>query len=185
MAKNTYPTISRLPRSYSLEIGRVISRFALLEANLRHVIYALLDVNPKLGRLAVRSSPRIEDTISMIEDVMGVRGIKPNIDMKMFREQCKKLQAFRDGIAHGVWLRHPQSKAPILQVTAGTLGGALQVQPQQKGQKVNSKINPLAAGISLKVFRNYAKGVGIGITWAQKLHHGIQSQLRALRSKHR
>lgn len=62
----------RLPTKYSTAIGRMITRFAALESALRNLIYALLELDPKMGRVAVRN-PRIEESFTMIRDLMGLR----------------------------------------------------------------------------------------------------------------
>ena len=75
----------RLPVAYSTEIGRIISHWAYLEWRLKNVTFALLDVGPKVGRLAIRE-PRASDYIGMFIDLMAVKGIEVSTDLKALKK---------------------------------------------------------------------------------------------------
>lgn len=146
----TFPLWVRLPGAYNAAIGRMVSRFAVVESALRQMIYALLEVEPKYGRVAVRN-PRVDDSFTMIEDLMSLRGFKTSLDMKELRRLCKQLEQFRDKVAHGVWARHTGSKLPVLQVTAGNY-------QDEAGRAVKARIVPRAVGIAVKDFKSFTDG---------------------------
>ena len=60
----TYPVRRKLPVAYSTEIGRIITRWAWLEWELKRVAYTILEIGPKEGRLSVRE-PRAHDYLTM------------------------------------------------------------------------------------------------------------------------
>src|SRR5260221_12340075 len=98
----TYRMRQRLPTAYNTELGRVVMRFAILENILRGLTYSLLEVNPKFGRIAVRS-PRIQDSTAMIQDFMSLHGFSSRLDLKELLKGARVLEEFRDRISHGVW----------------------------------------------------------------------------------
>ena len=172
----TYPVRYRLPTKYSTAIGRMITRFAALEAALRNLIYALLELDPKMGRVAVRN-PRIQESFTMIQDLMGLRSFTTTLDIKRLASDCKKLEQFRDKIAHGVWVRHSRSDLPILQVTAGTF-------PEKPGGKsIKGRIRPGAVNVTLESFRSHTRGVDIAFKADKQLGRELGAQHRALHKK--
>ena len=135
----TYPTRARLPAPYSAHIGRVVTRWSLLHATLRQVGYALLQVNPKLGRVMVQE-PRVADHVTMIEDAMTVLSLKTSVDTKELKKGLKTLDEIRNKLAHGVWVRHSQTSVPVLQDTRGT-------SVTEGGKPIKAKINPKESSI--------------------------------------
>lgn len=171
-----YPIWYRLPTKYSTAIGRMISRFAVLESALRNLIYALLDLDPKMGRIAIRN-PRIDESFTMIKDLMGLRSFTTTLDIKFLASECKKMELFRDKIAHGVWVRHSGSDLPVLQVTAGTF-------PEKPGGKsIKGKIRPVALNVTLEDFRSYTRGVNFALKAVKQLGRELNAQHRALHKK--
>ena len=111
----THPIRFRLPTSYNTEIGRIIQHWALLEWRIRSIAYLLLDLDPKRGRVAVREV-RINMYVTMIEDLSKIRSIKLDIDTKQLKKNLEKLAYLRNAIAHGIWVKHPQTLKPVLQI---------------------------------------------------------------------
>lgn len=172
----TYPVRYRLPTKYSTAIGRMITRFAALESALRNLIYALLELEPKMGRVAVRN-PRIEESFTIIRDLMGLRSFTTTLDMKRLASDCKTLEQFRDKIAHGVWVKHSRSDLPVLQVTAGKF-------PEKPGGKsIKGRIQPAAFNVTLENFRSYTSGVDFAFKAVKQLARELGAQHRALHKK--
>lgn len=171
-----YPIWYRLPTKYSTAIGRMISRFAVLESALRTLIYALLELEPKMGRVAVRN-PRIKDSFAMIKDLMGLRSFTTTLDIKLLASECKKMEQFRDKIAHGVWVRHPQSDLPILQVTAGKFS------KKPGGKSLTGRIRPAGFNVTFEDFRAYTRGVDFALKAVKQLGQELNAQHRALQKK--
>src|SRR5690606_23060901 len=92
-SKTACPVRRRLPRNYSTEIGRVIARWALFESRLRALAYLLLDVSPERGRLAVRGG-RVADYLTMLEDLMVLRGVGVTVNIKALKLPLSEVEAF-------------------------------------------------------------------------------------------
>ena len=165
----TYPGCYRLPTSYSTAIGRYITRFAALESALRHLIYVLLEVDRKMGRVAVRN-PRIEDSLTMIRDLVALRSFQTTLDLNLLAKECKKLEKFRDKLAHGVWAKHPKSQLPVLQVTAGTYS------EKPGGKSVKARIQPMALGVTVQNIRDHIRGVDFAFKAVMELAHELSAQ---------
>ena len=172
----TYPVIYRLPTQYSTAIGRIVTRFSVLESALRNLIYALLELDPKMGRVAVKN-PRIDDSFTMIQDLMGLRSFTTILDIKRLAGDCRKLEQFRDKVAHGIWVRHSRSDVPILQVTAGS-------HPDKPGGKATKgRIRPATFEVTPETFRSHARGIDVALKAVKQLGRELGAQHRALRKK--
>lgn len=114
-----YPLILNLPDGHYREIGRVVTRWAVLEWRLRRVAYLLLGIGPKEGRVAVRD-PRAVDYVTMIRNLMTARGLKIEFDWKTLNTWLESQGNMRDRLAHGIWLKMPEQTHPVLQLTKGT-----------------------------------------------------------------
>lgn len=137
------------------------------------LIYDLLELEPKLGRATVRS-PRASDTFAMIQDLIALRGFKTDLNVKTLGKMCKELEEFRDKVAHGVWVRHEKSNAPILRVTAGTYPKT------EGGESVKARIHPQAFRITLEVFRSHITGIDNAIRGVKQLAKELRPQHVAL-----
>jgi len=168
----TYPTRARLPASYSANVGRIITRWALLEATLRQVGYGLLLLDPKLGRLMIQE-PRIESYVTMIEDVMIVLRFKTSVDTKDLKRGLKTLDEIRNKLAHGVWVRHARTSIPVLQDTKGTSA-------TDTGQPIKARINPKALAVTPDNFRARIIGIKNATKIIRQLGREIERQLRSL-----
>lgn len=149
----THPIRYRLPVSYSTEIGRIMTRWAILEWRLRVATYMLLDVGPKEGRIAVRE-PRPQDYGVMLRDLMQIKGFKPTkIQPKDLGKAIDSMAFYRNALAHGIWLKVKSRRLPWLQVLAGSY-------PPSPGAKaVKAKIDPQGVEISPTNLREIRAGI--------------------------
>ena len=169
----TYPVRRKLPVAYSTEIGRIITRFAFLETQLRNITYHLLDISPKQGRVAVRQF-RVADQITIIEDLAKLAKIDLKVTWKNLKQPCKEAESYRDRLAHGVWLKHSETETPVLQdfSTAYVRNGA----PRKP------KIYPLAVPVQLE----HLKNITSNIEQLSDLLHVIEERaIRAMRQASR
>ena len=172
----TYPLWHRLPTAYNAAIGRMVSRFALLEKRVNDLIYGLLELDPKMGRVAVRS-PRMSDSFVMLQDLIALRGFACTADLKSLGNLCKRLEELRDRVCHGIWVKHPASKTPILQVLAGSYAET------PGGASVKARINPQALSITLADFRHHLKLTDQAILALRAISRELEPQHFALLQK--
>ncbi len=141
-----YPIRYRLPVPYSTEIGRIIPRWSFLEYRLKETAYMLLDVDHKIGRIAIRE-PRTTDYVDMIRDLMSLKSLTTTVDLKKLRKTVEEIQSFRDKLAHGIWARHDTTNLPVLQVIKGSYIS------EPESQKTKARIDPLAMAVRLADLR--------------------------------
>jgi hypothetical protein len=129
------------------EIGKVIVGYASVEWRLSDMLYAVLSVGPKQGRLAV-VEPRAPERLDLLGELAALRGVrlssllgirtKPNL-LKL-RNEIEWCRAQRALIAHGLWAFDPDNlgQTYLRRVTGDW-------RPDQKDrQKVSRKIKPEA-----------------------------------------
>lgn len=141
----TYPVRKRLPTTHYTEIGRIITRFAFIERQLHHITRLVLDVGRKQGRLAIHQF-RARDQLILIKDLGRLNGLKFKVDWKTLGSALKELESYRDRISHCVWIKHPDTKTPVLQDFSTAY-----VQGLPQGTK--PKITPLAVELPLEMLR--------------------------------
>lgn len=113
-----YKVRRSLPMAHNREIGRIVTHWSHLEWRLKNVVYVLLGIGPKEGRLAVREI-RASSYATMIEDLLDVKCVSVSIDLGNFRKLLSELGDHRNRLVHGVWLKHPSYSDPVLQLTKG------------------------------------------------------------------
>jgi hypothetical protein len=102
---DAYPEYE-IPADICREIGRIMVRWAYFEQSVRRTIWGLMDVDERMGRLAVRD-PRIDDRIEMIPDLAYLRGVKiDEARIKKLVINAREILKYRDLLAHGIWVRH-------------------------------------------------------------------------------
>lgn len=112
------PEVRRLPATYATQIGRVISRWAYQEWLLTRVMYELLGLSPKAGRLAVKTG-NINTYMQMLSDLMRVYPIQVPTNMNKLWQDLAKAESERDHLAHGLWLKESGSPSLRLWHTRG------------------------------------------------------------------
>ena len=165
-----YLTRYRLPVSYSTEIGRIITRWAFLEWRMRETAYLLLDIGPKEGRLAVRE-PRATDYLTMLEDLIRLKSLKTKINFKELRKSLEATKSLRDGLAHGIWLKHGATKQPVLQIVSGSYP------PTPGAQTVKARIDPQAVEIRLQSLKDITREIDNLTLLISLLKHSVGQQL--------
>ncbi len=173
-----YPVRRRLPTAHSTQIGRIITRWAVLEWQLKNIAYALLNIGPKEGRLAVRET-RVEKYIDMIEDLMKLKGLPVPDDLADFKTTLKILESHSNRLAHSIWIRHPDFKEPVMQL----LKGKWQPNPKEPKRTVSRLIEPEAVLIRLKELREFALLIDQGVDAAGRLEKYVTRALQSSRQK--
>lgn len=140
----------RLPKSYNYEIGRIITRWALIEWKFKYITYGLLDIDHSLGRLAVRE-PRVVDHITMIEEIMAFKKFAVMTNLKSLKTRLEELQVWRDHIAHSAWVVGGGDKYLIMQLAKGKWT------PITEGTSVNRKVRPQGGVVTIEFLRSLVK----------------------------
>ena len=80
------PALYDLPQEFSEEIGRIVVRWAYLEHYVQRIVWMLLELDSKRGRLAVRD-PSMQERIVMISDFASLQAIK--LELSAFLNNAK------------------------------------------------------------------------------------------------
>ena len=58
-------------------------------------------------------------TLQMIRDLMKVKKIETDPDVGSLVKPLREMQKWRNAIVHGIWMKRPETKEPVLQITKG------------------------------------------------------------------
>src|SRR5690606_4578070 len=78
----------------------------------------LLQLNKAEARIVLRE-PRAEDRLEMALDIFAIKGIEVQTDTESLRKTVSNATQKRDWLAHGIWLRHPETGDLFLRVSRG------------------------------------------------------------------
>jgi hypothetical protein len=173
----TYPVRKSLPTNYYTHIGRFVSRWAYLEWRMRRMTYALLDLGQKHGRVAVRE-PAVVDHLTMIEDLIFLDGLEVQTKLGPWKQPLAEIESYRNKMAHGIWVKRPDSKLPILQDTKGSHPQAIDPRPQAR----KARINPKAMAVTIDDLKGWTRATNSAVEMLEQLGAEIDRQ-RALRRK--
>ena len=112
------PLVTDLPSEYSLEIGKIAVHWAHVEWRLRQIMYLILDVTPPVGRIALREAKEPE-YLNMIVELMDLGGMTISGEVKELRADLDNWGRWRNRLAHGVWVKHPDTGELMVQATTG------------------------------------------------------------------
>jgi hypothetical protein len=125
--------LRNLPIAFATEIGRIVAQYSLFEYAIKRTNYLLLGISPKQGRVAVRE-PRGEDLVGMAQELSSL--VIPDFDFPFndLKIVAKDLNAQRDKLAHGVWMK--KGKYKLLMITSGSW-----TPPKTRG-RISRRIKP-------------------------------------------
>ena len=166
----------RLPVSYSTEIGRLMTRYAFLEWRLRELVYDLLEVSPKEGRIAVGGT-RATDYLAKALDLIELKKLHVTPDLKKLRTPLRNLQSYRGAIAHGVSLRDPNSDVPTLQWLKG------EYEASETGEKKKARFDPASRPLKLTELRRMVTAIAKNVVMVERAREEILAQLGSSRGK--
>jgi hypothetical protein len=109
------------------EIGRIITRYALLEDTMGKLLVCALRVGQKQGRQAVRSMP-IPDQFEVIINLLELENIKRakaakvlGVTIKKHKKELDEVRKSRNQLVHRVWIDIPSAKDPVQQSFTNSL----------------------------------------------------------------
>jgi len=132
----TSPVVAVIDDHYALLVGKVISLYAYEEWMLRDMVYRLLHIGPKQGRLSVRDC-RAKDYPELISTLIDLANVAVKYDFDALTKLLDEAETNRNMLAHSVWLKGDHDAAPLhIQVTKGSW-------PKQPYKpKVSKRVNP-------------------------------------------
>lgn len=174
---STAKLVSRLPVSYVTSIGRIITRWAGVEWELQRIVYMLLNVNAKQGRLAAKV-PRAGECANLIKQLAKLRGIYLSAkDVSYLHSRLSDCVEWRDRLAHGVWIRPHKTRRLLLQVTKGAWN-------DPRGESRSRKILPEGMQVTIGQLRALTRDIELVGTEAHDLYLNLRLLLRTSQEKH-
>lgn len=167
-----YPIRKRLPQQYNSAIGRIIMKWALLDQHLRDLTYLLLETGRKRGRIAIRQ-PRTSEYVTMIKDLMLLLDINSSVDLGKLKKGLEDLSFYRNGVAHGIWLKHPDTSEPVLQI----IGRGYEYAP---GKKSKALIDPESLPVSIQLLQDVLSKTNEAIETVIHISAEVNSALATL-----
>lgn len=162
---------TRLPTKYYAAIGRIITRWAIIEYKLAHMIFLALGITQEEGRLTLRGQRATERTL-VLKDILELKDVSIKINWKKLRETLDEMESFRNRLAHNVWVHHPDTNIPVIQDLS-----AAYVKDMPPGHR--PKINPLAVQVRLEKLQNLIANMNDMIKtlteFERRLVHALQS----------
>lgn len=159
-----------LPASLSREIGRIIVRWAHFEYAVRRIIWDMMGVNPKLGRIGVRD-PRMDGRFDMILDIAHLKKI--TVDSALIKDLSTKaaeVLRWRDLLGHGIWI--PNKGEWMVQVIKG------QYPKNYEAEHRKRIVNPEGVTVDLEGLRSVTASLEYLIDEAKSLRARIAEQLQ-------
>jgi hypothetical protein len=145
-----------LPANFSREIGRIVVRWAYFEHAVRRLVWDVLGVDDKIGRIAVRD-PRIDDRIEMLGDIAFLKKISIDASsLASLKAKANEVLRWRDLVSHGLWI--PTSEGWLLQMIGGSYPKSYEAEHPKR------RVNPEGINVSLEGLRSvvYATEILIG-----------------------
>lgn len=113
-----------LPDDLAAAIGHVMVKYARLEHALTMMIGLLLQLNKAEARIALRE-PRAADRLDIVLDLFAIKDIAIKLDVRILKGLITEATSGRDLLAHGIWLRHPDTGELYIRQTRGKWPGNL------------------------------------------------------------
>ncbi len=172
------PTLIDLPSDYLVGLGRVVVRWSFVERQLMNIVYLLLGVSKKHGRVAVRE-PRADECITMIRQLMHLEKVTVHsIDLDRLSKALASIKNTRDTLAHGLWLQGPNDTV-LIQVTGGTW------KPDPKSPKIAKRIDPEGMGVTPTDLETLSDQIKQMMQALDVLHREIEAQVPSSKPRSR
>jgi len=177
MAMGTFRSRYRLPQKYCTEIGRIITRFAALEAKLSYCAIVIMKIGKKEGRVAVRMG-RVESALTVIQDLLTIHKLEIPTDISKLKQSFKKLENARDLLSHGLWVYHTASKIPVIQHTSGNYPD-----PDGSNTSVRARIDPRGLEVPIKGLRDTVRAIDMAVKNVNRIGKEIDAAMKTQRQQ--
>ena len=135
--------VRKIPYHIAATLGRITVCYSLIEHRLSSLAALILQINKAEMRIALRM-PRAVDRLDIVLDLFAVKAIPISEDTYELRIQLTKVCSRRDNLAHGLWLKHPDTGVLHLRLTRGQWPKDI-----TKGEKIARSVFPQSIPIDL------------------------------------
>lgn len=135
------PVAKTLPQGKAASIGRTLMRYAYLEWRLAYIVYRLLGISIKQGRVAVKL-PQSRACINIIEDLLAFLGVITNFNFRQLGKKLEAAERARNVLAHSVY--QVDGKTILVQVVRGSWELDQEFEPVKRVLQPESKVLDVA-----------------------------------------
>ena len=136
-----------LPDNLASAVGKVITAFSRIEYNLSAIAALMLGLGKPEMNIALRM-PRATDRLELILDLFALKAMTTDVDVTALRTALEGVAQKRDWLAHGLWLKHPDTGVLYLRLTRGTWPKDLSL-----GTRISRPIYPQSVEFSVSDVR--------------------------------
>lgn len=108
-----------LPKPLKMKIGEIILLYSRLEHDLTGLSHILLQLNKAESRIALKT-PRAVDRLEIALDLLAIKKLTPTTDAVALRTLIERCSTLRDQVAHGIFLKAPETNDIYLRLTRGS-----------------------------------------------------------------
>lgn len=156
-----------VPPSLCRDIGRVMVRWAYFENLLRKLVWEIVGVDEKVGRLVIKT-PRIKDTLDLLRDIASLKGIEINAEIfTKVKSISNDISGKRDTLAHGAFTLPTDGIWRVVRFS-GTWP-----KPAFEGKRVTRRTHPEAIKVEAEGLQSILAGIDVLIEWASELRNGL------------
>ena len=175
----TAPIAPSLPQSAAASIGRTILRHAFLESILSKIVYSLLGISSKQGRVAVRLPPASR-YVSTVQDLLLFHKIiAPTYNFRALAKALNDADSARNTLAHSIFLRRPESGELLIQIVRGSW------ELDQDVISVSRALQPQGKPVNRAFLKAQRAAVENGIRAARDFHTFVKHWLGVANEKRR
>ena len=135
--------VQKIPYNIAATLGRINVCYSLIEHKLSSLAALILQINKAEMRIALRM-PRAVDRLDIVIDLFAVKAIPISENTSNLRTQLTEACSRRDNLAHGLWLKHPDTDVLYLRLTRGQWPKDV-----TNGQKIARTVFPQSIPIDL------------------------------------
>ena len=113
LASSLEPVTKALPAALAGTIGQIVAREAYIEWVLGQVMYSLMEISIKQGRVILKF-PRPGQYIAAIRDLYDFHGIEPAVSLEDLSRKLDVADRTRNVLTRSVYMRGPGKSADLV-----------------------------------------------------------------------
>lgn len=165
-----FEPIKSLPAKYAVVLGRISVLWAETYWRSLQIVYLLLAIDQKQGRVAVRE-PRASDISGVIADLLELKKMKVSFNLKDFGKLLTTCEDERNLYTHGVWITKSRQTGIFVQRTSGVWESNTPIQGRKR------RLTPQAIPTTLRKLETLKTNMETALSIAKDMYMEIYHEL--------
>jgi hypothetical protein len=174
-ARALEPIDASLPPSVAAAIGNAIARHSYLDWVLGQVLYSLMEISAKTGRVVVRPPPPAE-YVRAVRDLYAFLKLETRFDFDGFARRLERADAARHVLARCVYMRDMEARSGGIRLGLG---------PWASSHEAAKALAVEGAQVDRAFLAKRRREIEDAITRAEKLQAATDRLLRELHERRR